>query len=290
MFMGVPWLTGLIIGANLLAADLQPPVLRLDGSAQPQQYRLDLTVVPDRETFAGVIEIDIKLSRSTSVIWLNGSELEVADAVIRVPSGAEQRARPIGPGKHFLGLQTETAVPAGPATLRIRYSAKFKRNATEGLFTREDSGDWYAYTQFEPLEARTAFPCFDEPIYKAPWHITLHVPSGLKAFSNAPAVSESPAPEGLKTVRFRPTQPISTYLVALAVGPFEVVDAGSAGQKRTPLRIIVPKGRSDRTKFAREATPRISRPSRNTSAYRTRLTSWIRSRSRSTLERWRTSG
>ena len=252
----VPLFGGLVLSSGLLVAEVQPPALRLDGSAVPTQYRLDLTVVPERETFAGTVEIDVNLNKPSSLIWLNGSALEVAEAVIRA-SGIDRPARSVGNGKGFVGLQTATPVPAGIATLRIRYSGKFKRNAVEGLFTREDSGDLYAYTDFEPLDARAAFPCFDEPSYKAPWQITLHVPERLQAFSNAPIASEAPAGDGLKTVRFKPTQPISTYLVAFAVGPFEIVDAGTAGQKRTKLRIIVPKGRASRSTFARDATPKI---------------------------------
>ncbi len=241
----------------LLGAGTDRPVLRLDGAVVPKQYRLDLTVVPDQKTFQGSVDIDVQLSRASTLIWLNASGLDIEQAVVRTSAGVEQTARPILHENQFLGLETSEPVPPGPATLKIRYKGAFKRNSNDGLFTREDAGDWYAYTDFEPLDARSAFPCFDEPIFRAEWHVTLHVPAGLKAFANSPAASESPDAGGLKTVRFKPTPPISTYLVAFAVGPFDVVDAGSAGRNRTPLRIIVPKGRAARTTFARKVTPKI---------------------------------
>ena len=58
------------------------------------------------------------------------------------------------------------------------------------------------------------------------------MPKALLAVSNMPALpaqpgAPDPAPPGWKTVRFAPTPPRPSYLLAFAVGPFEVVDAGS---------------------------------------------------------------
>lgn len=44
----------------------------------------------------------------------------------------------------------------------------------------------YVYTTFEAIDARRAFPCFDEPAFKIPWSLTLHVPKGSRALANAP--------------------------------------------------------------------------------------------------------
>ncbi len=77
-----------------------------------------------------------------------------------------------------------------------------------------------------------------------PWQITLHVPNDNHAFSNTPEHSESPESGGMKAVRFKPSPPLPSYLVAFAVGRFDVVDAGRVGP--TPLRVIVPKGKQAR--------------------------------------------
>ena len=65
---------------------------------------------------------------------------------------------------------------------------------------------------------------------------------------------EAPAAGGWKSVTFAPTKPLPSYLVAFAVGPFEIVDAGKHGQNKTPIRIIVPKGKSAEAKYAAETT------------------------------------
>lgn len=74
-------------------------------------------------------------------------------------------------------------------------------------------------TQFEPTFARQAFPCFDEPGFKAPWQLTLRVPRDATPVSNTPVVSETAAADGMKAVQFAVTQPLPSYLVAFAVGP-----------------------------------------------------------------------
>ena len=61
----------------------------------------------------------------------------------------------------------------------------------------------------------------------------------------------------MKRVRFAPTPPLPSYLIAFAVGPFDVVDGGRAGKKGTALRYLVPKGHAGEVGFAKEATPRL---------------------------------
>src|SRR5262252_8448791 len=50
---------------------------------------------------------------------------------------------------------------------------------------------------------------------------------------------------------------LPSYLVAIAVGDMELVDAGTAGKKNTRIRIVVPHGRSTETQYAAETTPAL---------------------------------
>ena len=109
------------------------------------------------------------------------------------------------------------------------------------MFLSKRNQDRYLFTQFEPIGVRAAFPCFDEPAYKVPWQITLHIPPKDVAVANTNIQSEQ-SEGAVKRVVFRETKPLPTYLVAFAVGPLEFVDAGKAGRAQVPVRIVVPRG------------------------------------------------
>ncbi len=70
------------------ASSLDPPKLRLDGSAQPFSYAVDLTIVPDRDTFRGIVDISVDIRTPADVMWLNSVGLQIQDATFRPESGA----------------------------------------------------------------------------------------------------------------------------------------------------------------------------------------------------------
>ena len=70
--------------------------------------------------------------------------------------------------------------------LHVDYQGKISRNSSAGIFQLKEDREWYVYSQFEPTDARRAFPCFDEPSFKVPWQMTLHVPKDDLALSNTP--------------------------------------------------------------------------------------------------------
>ena len=234
-----------------------PPKFRLPShEVGPVRYRLDLTVVPDQDTFIGAVEIDLQLAKSTSVLWLNGERLTVKDATLTV--GHEKlAAKVISEPKDYVGFTFDHPVGPGEATLRVVYQGEISRKDQQGIFQMKDGDRWYVYSQFEAIWARRAFPCFDEPSYKVPWQLTLRVKKDQVALSNAPMVSETDSGDGMKVVKFAETKPLPSYLVAIAVGDLEFVDAGTTGKKNTRVRIVVPRGRGPEAKYAAETTPAI---------------------------------
>jgi alanyl aminopeptidase len=245
----------LIISAASAAPSLDPPKLRLDASAaQPTRYAVDLTIVPDRDTFHGSVDISIDVRTPSQVIWLNSIGLQIQDASFRAESGDAQTAKTVPGGDQFIGFSFDRAI-SGKGVLHASYQGKLSRNSSAGLFELKEDREWYVYSQFEPTDARRAFPCFDEPNFKVPWQVTLHVPKDDLALSNTPVQSESNESNGMKAVRFKPSPPLPSYLVALAVGRFEVVDAGRLGP--TPLRVIVPRGKSADAAYAATAIPQL---------------------------------
>jgi alanyl aminopeptidase len=232
-----------------------PPAFRLGDTVVPVRYSAELTVVPEKDDFSGVIDIDLIIRQSTQVIWLNANGLTVERASLDI-KGQTLTARPVPQKADFVGFAFDQPVAPGPAKLHIAYRGLINSRASAGLFKNKVGDDWYVYTQFESTDARSAFPCFDEPSFKVPWQITLRVKPGDMALSNTPELSETES-GGMKVVRFAETRPLPSYLVAMAVGPFEAVDAGKAGSRQVPLRIITPRGMADRAKYAAEVTPQL---------------------------------
>ncbi len=243
----------LALPALLTAADPQPPELRLPAVAHPVLMDVELTILPEKETFDGRVGIDLDLSSATSFLWLNARNLEIQSATLK--SGGEERpVRVVAGGEDFAGFDFGREVPVGRVHLAITYRGKLDAVETEGLFRQKDGADWYVFSQFESTFARRAFPCFDEPSYRTPWKLTLHVEAHQVAVSNAPSVAERPEANGMKAVDFATTKPIPSYLVALGVGPFTVVDAGTWGPGKTPVRMVVAKGKEGMTGYAAEVT------------------------------------
>ncbi|KAB2967128.1 MAG: M1 family peptidase, partial [Thermoanaerobaculia bacterium] len=230
-----------------------PPELRLPPGARPVRMTVDLTVLPERDTFDGRVSIELALERPAALVWLNATRLEIGEALLSA-GGEDLPARVVPGGEDFVGFAFDRDVPAGPATLAISYRGRLDEVETEGLFRQRDGGEWYAYSQFQATDARRAFPCFDEPSLRVPWKLTLHVHREHMAVSNTPVVAERDEEGGMKAVEFAETPPLPSYLVALGVGPFVSVEAGTWGRARTPVRIVVPRGREGRAGFAAEVT------------------------------------
>ncbi len=253
-FCQAAFLIFLTVSLTFAAPNLEPPKLRLPDTVQPIRYALDLTIIPDRDTFQGAVDIAIDIRSAMPIIWLNASDLQIQDASFRPASGAESRAQVLSGGNDFAGFSFDHPV-SGKGILHVSYQGKISRNSSAGLFQLKQADQWYVYSQFEPTDARRAFPCFDEPNLKVPWQLTLHVPKDNLAVSNAPEISHTDEPDGMKAVKFKESKPLPSYLVALAVGRFDIVDAGKVG--KTPLRIITPRGKTANAKFAAESIPQL---------------------------------
>lgn len=244
--------------ANSTAAQ-QPPAFRLGDGATPIRYNARLSIDPADKYFAGEIRIDLKFNRAAPILWLNATQLYIDEAEIK--QGERTIVAKVRPGNDdVIGLEAVGEPFAiGNASVTIRYRGELDPLSTRGLFKQQEGGEWYVVSQFEALYARRAFPCFDEPAWKTPWQITIATPKTNVVVSNTPEIASYDIPDrpGWRMHGFAPTKPLPTYLIALAVGPFDVVDGGKAGLKQTPLRYLAPKGRGNEVAWAKESTPRI---------------------------------
>ncbi|MBM4421034.1 MAG: hypothetical protein FJ034_05525 [Chloroflexi bacterium] len=229
------------------AAQQERKDFRLSREVWP--IRFDLRIELDLEAWAakGEATVRLRLLRPARAITLHAVDLAIGRAAVAGAAATvsydtvAQTATltlptELGPGEHTLELTW-----TGPIAERLR-----------GLYRSTRPGERYAATQFEVTDARRAFPCFDEPEYKAVYALTLIHPAKNAAIANAPAEHTEQLADGRTLTRFRPTEKISSYLVAFSVGPYE---ATPEARTRTgvPVRVWLPPGLAEKGLYARDA-------------------------------------
>ena len=241
------------------ASESDIPVGRLEQGARPTHYRLELAIDPREEEFSGTVSIDAEFNTAMTHVWLHGNHLEVSEAWVGLDSG--DRIEATYEQVHSSGvsrLMFEKPVGPGNVTLNMRWSAAFNPRPN-GLFRVERGEDAYVASQFQPISARETFPGFDEPGFKVPFDITLVTPADHVAITNTPEKSAVALDDGFVRREFETTRPLPTYLLAFAVGPYDLVDYGeippnSVRARGLPLRAIAARGQGGRLTYALENT------------------------------------
>ena len=237
------------------------PKVRLPGDTRPTAETLVLSVDPKKDGISGVVDVTVTLDKPRSVVWLHGKGLHVTRATATPEGGAaitgtwKQRD-----DSGMAALSLAAPLPAGKATLHLEYDAPFGPKL-EGLYKVTQAGAAYAFTQFESIAARDAFPCFDEPGFKIPFDTTLVVPADMVAVANTREIDRKADGASLR-VHFAPTLPIPSYLVAFAVGPLDVVVApdvppNGVRKRPLPLRGVAAHGRGKEMAYSLAHTGEI---------------------------------
>jgi puromycin-sensitive aminopeptidase len=227
---------------------------RLPVTTRPRRYELLIAPDLDASAFSGEVVIALELTEPTDTIVLNAKGLDVT--LVELAQGGQPVTADlkVQADVERLVITTEQPLAAGDAVLELRFDGEISQGLL-GFYRStyiDDAGarQVLAATQFEAPHARAAFPCFDEPEFKAIFAITLVVADGLLALSNGPEVARETLPDGNVRLRFGETIPISTYLVAWVVGPLELTEPVDAGG--VEVRVAHVPGRGHLTRFALE--------------------------------------
>ena len=241
------------------------PTGKLPESVAPVAYRVDMKVDPSAGRFSGRVEIDVAIKTGLRKLYLHGRDLVVAEAFIKLENGervpaAYKQLDDTG----LASLLVADEIKPQKATLELTYSAMFNRSL-RGLYHVKEGGDDYAFTQFEATDARAAFPCFDEPRFKVPFEFTISAKSSDKVVFNTPPASEAKPMDktpGFSTHVFARTPPLPTYLIAMVVGPVDIVEgkaiaASSHRDRVIPFRGVAAKGKGKDLKYALANTSKL---------------------------------
>jgi aminopeptidase N len=223
---------------------------RLPSGVTPQNYTLWFAPDLKHHTFRGRETILVRVAAATSRITLNAAELEFGDVTITA-GGRSQTARVTTDApEELVTFTVAQPIPVGDATVTVQFTGTLN-DQLRGFYFSQGPSRGYAVTQLEATDARRAFPCFDEPAYKATFDVTLMIDRGDVAISNGRLVSDTPGPDpGKHTVTFSRTPKISSYLVAMLVGDFVCREGKADG---IPVRVCSTPDKQPLTGFALEA-------------------------------------
>ncbi|MFN8624669.1 MAG: M1 family aminopeptidase [Candidatus Binatia bacterium] len=227
---------------------------RLSKDVIPTRYDLAIEVDVDRWRYRASERIGVTIHRPQVEIVLHATGFTIDSARVVAGTGAHTAAVSWNAEAETVRLRCAEPIPTGPAVLEFEFRGEI-RDRLRGFYRSTKDGERYAATQFEAADARRAFPCFDEPEFKARFALTLTIPSGTVAIANAPEQERRTLPDGRTEIRFVETPPISSYLVAYLIGPFEATPA-IATPSGVPVRVWLPRGLADKGLFARDAHAR----------------------------------
>ena len=251
--------------AAIASPDSAPP--RLGKAVLPTQQTIELTLDPEQPDYRGRVTITLAAKERTQELRFHARAMTLDSVTLRGPAGSVE----ITAVEHLVPDQVRLrfAAPLEPATytLEIEFHNLYNIKAIS-LYRVVTGGHGYLFTQLEDTEAREAFPCWDEPEFKIPWTMTMIVPATDLAVSNTPITRTVPlavahptttgaAPaKAMKRVEFARSQPMPSYLIAIAVGPLETVPIPGLG---VPGRVVTVKGASGLAGEAVKAAPAIMR-------------------------------
>jgi len=183
-------------------------------------------------TFTTTTEVRFDCAVPDRPLWLD----LIADQVVAVRHNGSDLDPEVVAGPERL------LIPAPDAHNRVTVTSRHTAGtAAAGLCRTVDATDGavYAWTQFQPFDARRMFACFDQPDLRAVIALSVTAPAGWTCLSTTsprtpdpdPHVGDEVAatppgtPDALRHTAFAPTPPIPVYLLGLCAGPFASVFA-----------------------------------------------------------------
>ncbi|WP_353111454.1 aminopeptidase N [Microbacterium sp.] len=213
--------------ANLTREETAERATRI--TVRRARVELDLTGAPERARTGFRTITTLEFDASTQETWVDFIGERVDRVVV---NGADHDVDYDGARIRLNGLQPSNEV-------RIEAVGAYSRSG-EGLHRFHDpvDGETYLYTQYEPADSRRVMACFEQPDMKAAYTFVVTAPAGWHVLSNQHVVDVFEG-IGMQRVEFAPTLPISSYITAVAAGPYaRIDDEWRRGDQVVPLGLF----------------------------------------------------
>jgi alanyl aminopeptidase len=229
---------------------------RLGDNVMPSQETLQLLLDPKKDDYSGTATILVEVKAATDTIRFTAKKMTLDHVTLASKQGAKT-GPPIAltttaDDQGIVTAVASTHITPGVYVLTVPFSNQYDRRAN-ALYKVIVDGESYLFTDFEPADARSAWPCFDEPSFKIPWHVSLTVPNGDKVVGNMPIAKQKKG-DTTTDVAFEVSPPLPSYLIAVAVGPLELVPVTGMD---IPGNIVTVRGRSAFATEAAQQMPKI---------------------------------
>lgn len=234
---------------------MNPKAYRLPGHALPERYDIRLDARIEARDYHGDVTIRLELVEPRDVIELHARDIALSAVTLDANGRTFAGHADIDPERELAMLRFDEPLPVGPATLRIAFAGQVSQGL-EGLYLAADGAERLLCTQCESTDARSIFPCFDEPTFKARFAFEITTAADATVLANSALIETRAAQDGAsRTWVFAPTERMSTYLIAfvigdIASGPEEVLDG-------VPLRVWAMRGKQRMGTFALDFTKQL---------------------------------
>ena len=229
----------------------------LPKNLKPIKYELFLKPDLNNFTFDGSLNFTFEVLEKTSKIILNSKELTISKCFLNnnIINNYEFEIE-----TERVIFNIDEKLDKGTYNLKVEYQGILNDQMAGFYRSKYLDGDkekYLATTQFEAVDARRAFPCMDEPEHKAIFQINLTIPKGLTGLSNTEIIKEV-INDNLKTIYFKETPIMSTYLLAFFVGETEYSESfANINNKQIKVRVYTPIGEKDKGIFARDLCSKV---------------------------------
>ena len=237
----------------------------LPKNVRPVAYQIDLDLVPDSARlssadgaqtldFKGRVDIAVEVLEATETFTFNAVDLDLesvsvdgANATLvaqdKEKMATYRAAQKLAPGRHNIVIgYTGKITPKPEGLYYVNYSTPQGQRRI-------------LVTQFEAVDARRMLPSWDEPVFKATFALSAVMPEGFVPISNMPIAHEGPAGAGKKKIVFKPSPKMSTYLLVLVAGQFDLpLRQTIAG---VDVGVFAPEGRVQQGRYALDVMAKV---------------------------------
>ncbi|XP_059487783.1 aminopeptidase Ey-like [Neocloeon triangulifer] len=211
---------------------------RLPENLRPEHYTLDIKTFLEEDNFRfeGRVRIRIFCTSDTAKIVLHSRGLNLTTDEVKVTDNSSGQNLDIAgheidgennfyiihlkeelKSEHKYKVDIPFEAPLTPLLAGF-YRSSYKEKAT-------GKTKWLGVTQFEPTDARRAFPCFDEPAMKAVFQINLIRHKNFSSISNMPLAKTVSLADDWFRDEYTESVRMSTYLVAFVVSDFAYLES-----------------------------------------------------------------